>query len=89
MPPFSNAGKMAAMIRGVKNLIIHTYLRKKYSKDFLWRAEDINCNDANHVTKRTKQVHDHLKHKGRHLISALISYRINKKENVDKGTIWI
>lgn len=77
MPPFRNADKMAAMNRGIKNLMIHTFLRKKYSKDFLWGAQDIYYNDANHVTKRTQQVHDHLKHKGRVLMSALISCRIN------------
>lgn len=47
------------MIGGVKNLMIYTHLRKKCSKDLLGGAQDMNLNDADDVTKRIKQVHDH------------------------------
>ena len=67
MPTLSNTGENNRNEWSEELKFNDTYiLRKKYSKDLLWGTQDINFND---VTKRTKQVHDHIKHKGRVLLS--------------------
>lgn len=62
MPTLSNTGENNRNEWSEELKFNDTYiLRKKYSKDLLWGTQDINFND---VTKRTKQVHDHLNTNG-------------------------